>query len=199
MDLSIIVPCHNLEEHIYRLIESLSIQEISYDVELIFVLDNCVDKTRAMIEAAYPWLDQYQVSIYECEFNAPGLTRNYGFERSTGELIWFVDGDDWIIEKGAVENLIIKTRVLDVDLLQFEYEAPSFSGHGHYSMVWQYIFRRSLIENRRFSELKRNEDEVFMRNLLRIRPRKEKIHNIYYHYNYMREGSTVWNAKHGID
>lgn len=50
MDLSIIVPCHNLEGYISKLVDSLIRQRYdNYDVEIIFVLDNCTDNTGKVI------------------------------------------------------------------------------------------------------------------------------------------------------
>jgi glycosyltransferase involved in cell wall biosynthesis len=50
MDLSIIVPCHNLEKFISPLISALEAQRFDqYTVELIFVLDDCNDDTARIL------------------------------------------------------------------------------------------------------------------------------------------------------
>ena len=52
MDLSLIISCHNLEDYIGNLLESLLRQKTKYQVEYIFVLDDCTDNTRGIIEAS---------------------------------------------------------------------------------------------------------------------------------------------------
>ena len=47
MDLSIIIPCHNLEGYIEKCIDSILAQDITgYECEIIFVCDNCTDKNK---------------------------------------------------------------------------------------------------------------------------------------------------------
>lgn len=198
MDLTIIIPCHNLENYIQALLTSLSIQYLSYNVQLIFVLDACTDRTRAVIEAALPWLDQYIVEIHECNYKLPGFARNVGFSYAYSDYIWYIDGDDWLVGDDAIETLIVEAHTMTEDILQFNYEAPNFKGIGHYSMVWQYIFRTSYIQDHKFPAMKSGEDQQFMETLLRRRPSIKKLNRVFYHYNYKREGSTVWMIAHGL-
>ena len=51
MDISIIIPCHNSEKFIKPLLlsfQALNLNEI--EAEFIFVLDNCTDNTKLMIQ-----------------------------------------------------------------------------------------------------------------------------------------------------
>lgn len=51
MDLSIIVPCHNLENYITPLLVSLQSQVYDKEkVEIIFVCDSCSDNTKKIIQ-----------------------------------------------------------------------------------------------------------------------------------------------------
>ena len=95
MDFSIIVPCHNLENEIKNLLLSfhmLELEDITY--EIIFVLDNCTDKTQKVIEH---YMYDMEYKIITCSMGSPGLARNAGLDEVKGDFIWFVDGDDWII------------------------------------------------------------------------------------------------------
>ena len=87
MDLSVIVPCHNLENYIIPLLNSLNEQELDqYTIELIFVCDSCTDNTKKIIES-YPFDNPniVKISIYEVNFHSCGLTRNVGLENAKGE------------------------------------------------------------------------------------------------------------------
>ena len=50
-DLSVIVPVYNLERYIIPLLISLKGQDLGeYQVEYIFVLNNCTDRSKEVIE-----------------------------------------------------------------------------------------------------------------------------------------------------
>ena len=201
MDLSIIIPCHNLEKWIDPLISSLLIQKFEYDVELIFILDNCTDRTNQKILA--PEYSQYDsVKIVEVQAGACGLARNYGIDRASGEYIWFIDGDDWLIGPAAINTVLSTIKSENAQIIKFDYEAPKFDFYGYPSMVWQYCMRRDLIGDLRFLPIQPHEDVKFMGSILCDLPDKpfflnEKI----YHYNYMREGSNMqqFRTKGSID
>ena len=40
-----------------------------------------------------------------------GMARNYGLEHAKGEFIWFVDGDDWLINPEIVQQIINNFRI----------------------------------------------------------------------------------------
>ena len=48
-DLSIIIPVYNLEDFIAPMLCSLSEQETTYTTEVLFVLNNCTDKSEDVI------------------------------------------------------------------------------------------------------------------------------------------------------
>lgn len=95
MDLSIIIPCHNLEGYIKPLLLSFNALNLAnIETEFIFVLDACTDNTAEEIRK---YMIDFNYKIIYCDYHKCGLARNIGFEASSGQYIWFVDGDDWII------------------------------------------------------------------------------------------------------
>lgn len=96
-EISIIIPCHNVENYIDRCFESLKAQTIGLDkLQLIFVDDASTDGTRdklSQIEAQAP----SSVCVILLPQNMrQGGARNVGLEYATGTYIGFVDSDDWV-------------------------------------------------------------------------------------------------------
>lgn len=196
MDLSIIIPCHNLERWIDPLLNSLLAQKFdNYDVELIFVLDCCTDHTgEKVLKPEYP---QYEsVRIVEVQEGSCGLARNRGLDRATGEYVWFLDGDDWLINSDAIATVLdcIKTR--NDKIIRVDYEAPNFDFYGYPSMVWQYCIQRDFIGDLRFLAIQPHEDVKFMGSLLcELDEPVFFLDKKLYYYNYMREGSNMYQFR----
>ena len=130
MDLSVIVPCHNLEKFIKPLLDSLKLQQFTYEVELIFVCDYCIDRTHEIIEEEM--VDtQYPISIYDVDVRSCGLARNKGMKYATGTYIWFMDGDDWLIDNSAIQKVLNTMKYYPHEILALEYNAPGFGFKGH--------------------------------------------------------------------
>ena len=50
-DISVIIPCYNLEQYITPMLNSLMRQDLGdYAAEIIFVINNCTDNTRSEVE-----------------------------------------------------------------------------------------------------------------------------------------------------
>ena len=93
--LSIIVPCHNSEKYIEQCIDSIINQEFS-DFEVIIVDDGSSDGSLSLI-LAKSLLDKRIVVIKnDLPSGSAGIPRNQALNVAKGELIGFVDSDDWI-------------------------------------------------------------------------------------------------------
>ena len=194
MDLSIIVPVHNLENFIDPLLASLKRQVFEYSVELIFILDDCTDNTAKKLMNFKA--DQYNIHLINTNVHSCGLARNIGLDHSNGEYIWFVDGDDWFLISDAIQRILTVMKVQDEKIIKIGYEAPNFQFQGYPSMVWQYIMRRDFIGDLRFLSIQPHEDVKFMGALLC--DLKEPVYFLdtkIYYYNYMREGSNMQQIK----
>lgn len=96
-EISIIIPCHNVENYIMRCFESLKNQTFGLDrLELIFVDDASTDSTwekLLVIEQSAP----DSVCIIQLSENLrQGGARNIGLSHATSPYIGFVDADDWV-------------------------------------------------------------------------------------------------------
>ncbi|MDV3425741.1 MAG: glycosyltransferase family 2 protein [Bacillota bacterium] len=194
MDLSIIIPCHNLEEYITPLIMSLNKQVFDYDVEIFFILDDCTDSTKDIIERKIS-KNKYSINIIDCYVHSAGLARNIGIEKATGKYIWFIDGDDWIIDFSAIQNLLDIMYSHSLRILRFGYTSAFFRKKLDV-MVWQYFFSKELIGETRFKEIQPHEDVEFMREISKkIDNKLVEVKMLVYYYNFGRPGSNMSQMK----
>ncbi len=88
---SVVVPVYNDEKYLRACLKSLADQTLD-DIEVIVVNDGSTDNSLAI---AQEFAREYSCfSVYSTENKGSGHARNYGAERSQGEYLAFVDGDD---------------------------------------------------------------------------------------------------------
>lgn len=190
MDLSIIIPCHNLERYITPLIISLNAQKFSYQVEIWFVFDSCTDATKEVIKRKLK-KQKYKVYFIDCEVHSCGEARNRALDLANGEYIWFIDGDDWIFDNNAIETLLQTAKRYNSKLLRFQYKSINYKLKLD-MMVWQYLFSSELIGETRFPPTMPHEDIEFMRQIGEKNDFKvDEIEIPLYFYNFGREGSNM--------
>lgn len=191
IDLSVIVPVYNLEHFIAPLLESLKEQRTTYNVEYIFVLNNCTDNSEQVIRDS-----SLGCTIINCTEQGCGPARNAGLDIAQGEYIWMMDGDDWLISNTAIQDALDLCRGLDI--IHVPFRSDKFRGD-YFSMVWQYIIRRDFIGDIRFLAIQPGEDDAFMLQILA----KKNLNEYTYHwlpslaapvyfYNYLRTGSNMY-------
>ena len=167
--LSIIVPCHNSEKYIEQCIDSILDQEFS-DFELIIVDDGSSDNSLSLI-LAKALLDERIILIKNnLPSGSAGLPRNQALEVAKGELIGFVDSDDWIgpsyfqtlIDTLDINNsdLVISTGFINHDnegakeriypgKWQIKCPNSNIACTHMSSMIWDKVYQRSLlVENK---------------------------------------------------
>lgn len=91
MKFSIIVPVYNAEKYIGRCVSSILKQSYN-DYEIIVVNDGSTDNT---IEELNKFKDS-KIKIISIENSGVSNSRNIGLDLATGDIIGFVDADDYI-------------------------------------------------------------------------------------------------------
>lgn len=91
--ISVIVPCYNCEEYITRCIESILNQTYT-NLEIIIVNDGSTDST---LEKIKPFFKDSRIKYVEQINAGEASARNKGLEVASGELIGYVDSDDYIL------------------------------------------------------------------------------------------------------
>ena len=201
-DLSVIIPCHNLEKWISKMLESLDEQNLfHFKVELIFICDNCTDNTKNVIEEFLPFRPDYAaVEILTASVSSCGLSRNLGLDIAHGEYIVFFDGDDWLLEENALAIILTSmAKFPDHNMGKFDWDYSEWypieerTQSQNNAMVWQYVFKKDFIGETRFQQVQPSEDVAFIRALIQNAGRLNyvEIKRKLYYYNYGRLGSNM--------
>lgn len=112
MIISVIVPVYNVEDYLGKCISSILNQTLK-NIEVILVNDGSKDKSGYICEE-YKKKDDRIVVIHK-ENGGLSSARNAGLEIATGELVGFVDSDDWI-EPDYFEILYDGIEKLNADI-----------------------------------------------------------------------------------
>ncbi|MBQ8947569.1 MAG: glycosyltransferase [Lachnospiraceae bacterium] len=214
--ITVIVPVHNEEEYIDRLMESLQVQTYRR-LQVILIDGGSTDSTPARIDA---WASKWNmgpdsnmgiVEVIHTSDKGVSASRNIGLNHASGDLITFVDGDDWL-EKDALERMYRCMQESGADLVGMDFESiyPDTSGseteqgdggsrYTEYSPaefqsehilrgdvhVWGRLYRSSRIGRLRFREgLTIGEDMLFVSEYAACCVRI--AHMEYRGYNYFR-------------
>lgn len=191
MDLSIIIPCHNLENYIGKCIDSILSQKLlGISCEVLFMCDSCTDNTIAVIYDKMKDCENIQWYVTKVNHRSAGLTRNDGIELSIGEHIWFIDGDDWLLNDNSFKDLLEEFHVdPTLDIVFFNFNATYV--YSNEAMVWRYMYKRTAIGETRFDNTVEGEDIIF-NNLIKAKPLKiKRLNQVHYWYNSPRPGSIM--------
>ncbi|MBE6282884.1 MAG: glycosyltransferase family 2 protein [Mediterranea massiliensis] len=99
--ISIIVPCYNVEQYLWRCYKSFAHQKDAEDVELIFINDGSTDNTLAILQEIKSLDDR--VILLNQENLGVSAARNTALNIVQGEYIYLLDADDYLTE-GAISR-----------------------------------------------------------------------------------------------
>lgn len=208
---SIIVPCYNLSQWIRDCLDSVLRQ--NYPAWECLVVNDASSDDSAEIVAEYARKDS-RIKLITKPNGGEGSARNAGLAVATGEWVFFLDGDD-VMAPGALNALakMVQTHPAE-SLFRFGYaefdDGASFPSVKHSETtsspidisraiafddycvyVWQFLFKRSLIEGMRFDRYKRGADRTFIVPVLCFRANAfVSTADIFYFYR-KRQGSAV--------
>ena len=198
-DITLIIPVYNLEKFLAPMLGSLKRQNVgNYIVETIFVLNNCTDDSEGVIRRS--GLD---CKIIKCEILGCGPARNAALEIATGEYIWFLDGDDWLLTDAynrAVAQLFGEDCVyidLQINNGYIFHLAPET--RKIFCAPTTKFVRREFAKGIWFPEDRINDGDWFYNEeLLARNPNCKYTGIVAYHYNNPREGSLYDRKTKGL-
>lgn len=219
MDLvSVIVPVYNAEKYINICIQSI-VSQTYQNIEIIIIDDGSEDNTAVICKNLAE--HNRHIRYHRQDNSGVSAARNIGYSMSKGQYIIFIDADDELhasmIEKllydikknnadisvcdiKKVESSIEKIenkQATSIELYSQDDALDLYMRKNYFEIgVWNKLFKRSLIENIRFSEgRKMNEDKFFVFEALmkadRVTYRREPLY-----YYYVRPNSAT---KRGFD
>lgn len=151
--LTVIIPAYNVEQYISKCIESVITQTYK-NIEILVVDDGSTDSTGEICDE----FAQRDSRIVVYHKNNGGLVsaRKSGISRAHGELVTFVDSDDWV-DPDMYSRMIEEYRSEHADMIssgivyemdgQREFHMDNFK-EGTYSKreIWQYIIPRMMYD-----------------------------------------------------
>lgn len=209
MFFSVVVPIYNVEIYLNQCVESILCQTFT-DYELILVDDCSIDNSGRLCDA-------YTTATVIHKKQNEGLAeaRNSGLDICKGEYVFFIDSDDYLLDKYAFEKIYRKIRETKCDILLFGYTKYFESTNEHQSTVisllsdkmdvteliktngykalaWNKVVKFSLIERycMRFPKVKTSEDTIWCYELLKYSENVALIKDEIYAYR-QRDGSIV--------
>lgn len=198
-DVTLIIPCHNLEKWITPCLNSILSQTNTrnLDRKAIFICDNCEDNTHQIIENKMKTATNWDYEIIDAQVGSPGYARNIGLEKANTQYIWFIDGDDWITCDDAIDELHRLMVKDDMDIIEFKIKSTA-NPEGKFGggTVWRCMLSSRIIGDMKFNDRQMGEDNDFIWDVYhKPNAKYGKIAMAPYFYNYPREGSQSYINK----
>lgn len=170
--ISVVVPCYNVEEYIRRGLDSILAQTFN-QWEAILVDDGATDNTGKICDEYAQKDRRFQV----IHTNNQGLScaRNNGMQRAIGELLYFMDPDDWI-EPNCFERCFETYKQYPCDIINFGF--------------WWVYGDKEYLDSETSFRIYRGED-VYEHFTKRTAGFSQHALNLYYN------GDNIWNHKKG--
>lgn len=220
--LSVIVPVYNARQTISRCIESIQHQKYE-NLEIILVDDGSTDDSYSICQN-YAELDK-RIYIIHKENGGAASARNMGLQFAHGDILTFVDSDDYI-DECMYSNMIgfLEKDKLDIVVCGRIDEYPNNSKIRSFqlqnktifssidairnTLTWNNmdfspcdkIFKRELFDTVFFPNGKRSEDIITIAEVILKADKIGHIGEAYYHYCHRDNScSTGFSVKLGID
>ena len=208
MKLSVIIPVFHVEHTLNRCVESVLSQAVE-DMEVILVEDGSKDNCPQMCD---DWAHKdTRIRVIHQENGGLSEARNAGLDIAQGELITFVDSDDWIakdtyeplinmmdgcdlLEYSITDRLQLKDRCYD-DTDDYWLKEQAYA----HTYAWNKIYRKALFDSVRFPKGRIFEDVYTLPLLLRKAKKVKTTQRGYYHYEWNPRGITATADGQGLD
>lgn len=205
---SIVIPVYNVESYLETCVESI-INQSYKELEIILVDDGSTDRCGDICEMLSA--KDNRIAVYHKKNGGLSDARNYGIERAHGELLGFVDSDDYI-ETGMIAGMVAAIENNNADIAICGYKKvyknvildkkphsrvytkdqalyQLLRGSDFQDHVWAMVFKTELWEGIRFPKGKLYED---VRTTYKLFLRANRIVTVdESFYNYRQRGSSI--------
>ena len=217
--LSIVIPIYNAEKKLNKCINSIYLlkKKINLDnyVEIIAVDDGSTDRSKVILKK---WQKKIKnIKIFQNLKNrGVSISRNNGMKYASGDYIFFLDADDYIISNNFLRFFTILKKKVIKDVFVFhnivegknflvkpkiktkinkKFSECLFNTNSKFTNfnIWRCVLKRDyLIKNNiYFENIDHFEDWVFCAKLISFNPSFIEIKKYLYSYNYSIDNSLT--------
>lgn len=127
ISISIVIPLYNAELYINQCLASIKNQTFT-NWEAIIIDDGSKDKSLDICRKHIA--NDQRFKLISKQNEGASTTRNKGILLAKGDFIFFLDADDYLLDKNCLEILTNLAQTNNVDFIRFEYKA--IDSHDHY-------------------------------------------------------------------
>ncbi len=216
--ISVIVPAYNVEKYLERCLQSI-LKQTYKNIEIIIINDGSTDNTEQICNSFSEKNDN--IRYYQLDKNMGiSYVRNFGLEKVSGDLIGFVDSDDWIDEKmyETLYRMLVEykssiavcnyTRIYnngEYSKVKFSIscdcyydniiDALRFNINHNDVTLWNKLYRKNLFDNLRFPIGQDYEDTAVMHLLIERAGELAVSYESLYHYNMFFRNNSITSEK----
>lgn len=208
--ISVIIPVYNVEKYLRKCIDSVLCQK-GIVFEIILVDDGSTDSSAFICDK---YIEKYEnIKVIHKKNEGLGYARNSGLEIASGEYIFFLDSDDWIV-KGTLKTLYTLAKKNDADMVCFQYvmtpnreyvlatqEGCKVECVDNYELMkryvsempataWSKLYKRELFDAVKFTNVPIHEDAYSM-HLFMEQVNRAVITDQIFYIQYIRPGSLT--------
>lgn len=207
--ISVIVPVYNAEEYVERCVNSICNQTYN-NLEIILVNDGSSDNSKSICESLVS--KDKRIKLINQKNGGSSIARNTGLDNATGNIISFVDSDDYI-ESIMLEKMLQLLIDNNLEVVEIERNAAtddvefdgSFTIENPFTateriikttafQVWKRIYKRSVIEDMRFIPKIIHQDAFFTVDVINKVSKIGFLNSPLYRYN--RESIGIIRSKY---
>lgn len=171
-DLTVVVPCYNVEHYVLECVNSIVNQETKYKYNIVLIDDGSTDDTGKILDS---FCDLQNVTVIHQENNGIAGARNQALYHIMSKYITFVDSDDYLVP-GAIQNMLDVAYEQNADIVEGSHYrlyndklvksvthklvVSNGSAINLIGMAWGKIYRSTLFENVIFPERMCFEDSI---------------------------------------
>ncbi|MBF0714041.1 glycosyltransferase family 2 protein [Gemella sp. GH3] len=111
--ISVVIPVYNVEQYLRECLDSVITQTYK-NLEIILVNDGSTDSSGRICNE-YARKDD-RIKVYHKKNGGASDSRNFGLEKVTGDLVTFIDSDDWVVND-YIEILYNEQVKTDADIV----------------------------------------------------------------------------------
>ncbi|SFC19913.1 glycosyltransferase family 2 protein [Kaistella jeonii] len=126
MKLSIIIPVYNAEKYLHKCLQSVVLQDLEQNFEVILINDGSTDKSLQIAQSFQGQISNYHIFTHKNQGEA--ISRNIALHMAKGEYVTFLDSDDYY-EESCLAKALATIEQDDLDILYLRLKQVDESGN----------------------------------------------------------------------